>query len=80
MFLATRGPSSGDKTVFVRSLVLVILCGRLSAMQGIQLTLIERKVSGYIHIRKGPNKVRFLVLFRNLEMLLSYFLGSSIFL
>jgi len=30
MFRATMGPSSGDTTVFVRHLVLVIPCGWLS--------------------------------------------------
>jgi len=34
MFRATMCPSSGEKTVFMRHLVLVILCGWLSGMQG----------------------------------------------
>jgi len=34
MFRATMCPSSGETTVFVRHLVLVILCGWLSSMQG----------------------------------------------
>jgi len=34
MFRATMGPSSGETTVFMRHLVLVILCGWLSRMQG----------------------------------------------
>jgi len=33
MFRATIGPSSGEKTVFLRHLALVILCGWLSGMQ-----------------------------------------------
>ena len=33
MFRATMGPSSGETTVFMRHLVLVILCGWLSGMQ-----------------------------------------------
>ena len=33
MFRAAMGPSSGDTTVFMRHLVLVILCGWLSGMQ-----------------------------------------------
>jgi len=33
MFRATMGPSSGETTVFMRHLVLVILCGSLSGMQ-----------------------------------------------
>jgi NADH-ubiquinone oxidoreductase chain 1 len=44
------------------------------------LTLLESKVLGYVHICKGPNKVGFVGIFQHLEMLLSYFLGSSIFL
>jgi len=42
------------------------------------LTLLEHKVLGYIHICKDTNKVE--VFFSHLEMLLSYFLESSIFL
>jgi hypothetical protein len=34
MFRATMCPSSGETTVFLRHLVLVILCGWLSGMQG----------------------------------------------
>jgi hypothetical protein len=34
MFRATMCPSSGETTVFMRHLVLVILCGWLSGMQG----------------------------------------------
>jgi len=34
MFRATMCPSSGETTVFMRHLVLVILYGRLSGMQG----------------------------------------------
>jgi hypothetical protein len=34
MFLATMGPLSGETTVFMRHLVLVVLCGYLSGMQG----------------------------------------------
>jgi hypothetical protein len=34
MFRATMGPSSGETTVFLRHLVLVILCGWRSGMQG----------------------------------------------
>jgi len=33
MFWATMGLSSGETSVFMRNLVLVILCGRLSGMQ-----------------------------------------------
>jgi hypothetical protein len=34
MYRATMGPSNGDTTVFMRHLVLVILYGWLSGMQG----------------------------------------------
>jgi len=34
MFRATMDPSSGEATEFMRHLVLVILCGWLSGMQG----------------------------------------------
>jgi hypothetical protein len=34
MFRATMGPSSGEKTLFMRHLLFVILCGWLSGMQG----------------------------------------------
>jgi hypothetical protein len=34
MFRVTMGPSSGEATVFMRHLILVILCGWLSGMQG----------------------------------------------
>jgi len=44
------------------------------------LTLLEREVLGYIHIRRGPNNVGLLVFFSLLEMLLSCLLGNSIFL
>jgi len=44
------------------------------------LTLLECKVLGYIHIRRGPNKVGFVGFFSLLETLLSYLLGNNIFL
>ena len=34
MFRASMNPSSGDTTVFMQHLLLGILCGRLSVMQG----------------------------------------------
>jgi hypothetical protein len=44
------------------------------------LTLLERRVFGYIHIRNGLIGWDLLVFFSLLEVLLSYFLQNSIFL
>ena len=45
MFRATMCPSSGETTVFVRHLVLFILCGWLSGMQGGNSSLPTRQSS-----------------------------------
>ena len=42
MFLAIMSPSSGETIVFMRHLVFVILCGRVSVMQG------EMKLNSFI--------------------------------
>ena len=40
------------------------------------LTLIERKILGYIQLRKGPNKVGFIGFFSLFQMQLNYFLNN----
>jgi NADH-ubiquinone oxidoreductase chain 1 len=44
------------------------------------LTLLECKVLGYVHIRKGPNRVGFVGILQPFRDAINCFLGSSIFL
>ena len=46
-------------------LVIVLMLSMIFIMVGVAiLTLLERKVLGYIHIRKGLNKVEFVGIFQ----------------
>jgi NADH:ubiquinone oxidoreductase subunit H len=44
------------------------------------LTVLERKFLGYIHNRKGRNRVRYVGLFQPFRDAIKLFIGGSIFL
>ena len=61
--------------------VVVFLLMMIFVMVGVAfLTLLERKVLGYIHIRKGPNRVGFVGIFQPFRDAIKLFTREQYFI